>query len=129
MEDIKNYVITPYYRSPSPKGNAPCFTEPDVNYTPYDIFCLQSRLSMHLLMTGNPYSVLIKSQEYEDAYYLCVFLNNEGKDVTKELLPSDFESTVKKILSYHPHHCAFKFGLLYFKFIYLSNGFEVFYLI
>lgn len=56
-------VITPYYRTIPNVSTNMCTEEADVNYTPYDLFCLTTKLSLYLIQIKRTYQPTLISTE------------------------------------------------------------------
>ena len=107
MPDCNPFVMTPYYRTFVTLNGRDEAQEYDTNYTPYNIFCLSTRVGRDLARLGvKDYPVFI-GEPINGKMAIVVKLLRVDHHV--DLSPDemkDLQKMVDRALSDHPQHCV-----------------------
>lgn len=113
--DPSAILLTPYYRTLLPTIGTQCAEEPDVNYTPYHLFCLHSRLLSHLQRKWVRFDdAIISFPSMEDTLEsgarvmrILVMLSKNHQFVSLTKNEKDqLQKTIGSIIANFPTHCA-----------------------
>src|SRR5437016_5301663 len=99
-------ALTPYYQTTVEISPTKCVPEPDVNYTPYNLFCLTSRVRPYLTSINPDYNPRLVTEQHGNRMVWTVKVFKYDLEVT---LPENelrqLQLKVDEITSESKTHC------------------------
>lgn len=102
------HIPTPFYRTISDPQDG-CAPEPNINYTPYDVFCLETKINLYIYKKwGSGVIPTFRSLLKDNKYQLVISLektNNQETPLSSSQDQEDLTRYVEHLISYEPKVC------------------------
>ena len=116
-------ILTPFYRTIVQVGGG-CAPEPDINYLPYDLFCLHTKLYPYILdKFGSDIIISFQSLAIDERYVVTILLLKDDNPITMtEEEHTNLQKHINYLITYQPLVC-----LMFYSHspLYLENGFRL----